>query len=100
MVYDTSGSGTDRARLNGFDIPLLGQTCRSSEVREQIRTGRRDAVRWKSDDEIWFADGPLGAIFELTLCWHVGRIASRGAGVDPRGDGRDVAVGQREIVLE
>ena len=62
----------------------------------RIRRHRADARR---DDQVRFVDGPArGRPFQRRR--QVGRIALRRAGGHPGGDGRDLGVGQRGVVLE
>ena len=104
-VVDDPPAPNRRPDLDAAHPPVLGQAGLDERLVPlvlpcgRLRPGRRD------DDQIGVAAHPPGEAPDVAARpggrrRQVGRVAARGAGVDPGDDGGDLRVGQRDVVRE
>ena len=89
-----------RAVLDRLDVTILFYLQGGIGGPEHVGPLGRHRQRWIPHDQIGFADLPRRGIREHPRRRHVGRVAARGAVVDPRGNLGNLGLAQRGIVLE
>jgi hypothetical protein len=100
VVYDGSGAGTGFG-LDRLEVPILGESRIGDVVNPEVAAIRGDDVRFGNlHDEIGCADVPFLVARKDGGRRQIGGIAARRTGVRPRGNRRDLGVGERRVVLE
>ncbi len=101
QVMHDAARARPRLGFHRLEVAVLGQPRVGDVVDPQVGGVRGHDMRLGNlDDEIRRADVPCLVVWERRRRRQVGRVAARRAGVGPRGDRRDLFVGQRRVVLE
>ena len=93
--------GVGGLALDGHHVHVFLEPRIDEHVHDVVRpVGCQDVRLRHRDDVIGFADVPLIVAAELARRRHIRRITHRRARIHPLGNGGDLLVGQRGIVLE